>query len=614
CWRSPSPIFDVAWRDAARVEEGTIPPSEIDSSPPLPPPPPLEGSFRLVRAFESAYEVGRDHDVHPILPSGGLETDGLLADGAGEPALWCVSEEPDSGLEGMYRLTPSFRNTFSHALPPPPIVFTTNSSSEEPQDAFPGSDCADAVRAIWDAADNVDVVVGRVECRARRAVLLAEVAVARQLLTYDPANRDRAIALAKDAELVAASMLRELPGGKDPTLAASLSASSLASSTVLPSSSPPTPGNYHPRSFSASPPPLSSTSSSPRRLDLECILADAMLFRGSVQITAGKEIKGAFNLRRAFKLYTRIAPDAAHLPHTSPRVRAHIADCAVFGVGAFMLAAAVVSWNREIPSSTLTVLRTMGVTPDRDGGVARLRAVFNRGGLRAPLAALLLMHDASEGIVRGGDWRESGTGGGDLDDARARAACEVADDPLSPSYLDSPPSNHSKSPLHALATSRLHRHLGHPSRSLSTLASFSAPPAPLAFELGIAFALVGDWARAREWFRGAWVGGEGIWAGSLWAACGVMVGGGAWEVEISEVATGKPLPPPLDHLLPLPTADPPAYLPLTLLDHLAALAPLTRDSSNIPFLREHLELARREPRPNVALAERIGSWIGVLES
>ncbi|RKO83630.1 hypothetical protein BDK51DRAFT_38966 [Blyttiomyces helicus] len=229
----------------------------------------------------------------------------------------------------------------------------------------------------------------------------------------------------------------------------------------------------------------------------------------------------------------------------------------------------------------------MGVTPDRDGGIARLRAVFDRGGIRAPLAALLLLHEATEGIGRGGDWRDSTTGGSDVDNARARAACEVADECC---------RRWPKSPLHALATSRLHRHFGHPTLSLSTLAPFSALPARLAFELGIALALVGDWARARERFREAWVAGEGAWTGGLWAACGV------------------PLPPPLDILLPPPTADPPAHLPLTLLDHLAALAPLARDSSNIPLLRAHLELATRGPNPNVELAERIGSWIGGLES
>ncbi|RKP26182.1 hypothetical protein SYNPS1DRAFT_28112 [Syncephalis pseudoplumigaleata] len=142
----------------------------------------------------------------------------------------------------------------------------------------------------------------------------------------------------------------------------------------------------------------------------DCMLAraDALLFRAVLQmLSGGSEIKGAFNLRKSWKLYTRLQTDMdldeetcrqrTDRPKSAVRSSWYsgigsfgsgaadghteadedLCDALVCGLGVFYFVLSVV------PGSFLSILKAIGFSADRIKGIRLLNTVFERGGARA---------------------------------------------------------------------------------------------------------------------------------------------------------------------------------------------------------------------------------------
>jgi len=115
---------------------------------------------------------------------------------------------------------------------------------------------------------------------------------------------------------------------------------------------------------------------------LECRLcyAESLLQRAFVQLSLGSYVKGAFNFRKAFKLFQEIEKDSLKC-----KVSGEIQDLIKFNTGIFLF------MTSFAPGVFMKVLEFFGFVSDREKGIRYLTEVFEAGGLRSPLAGLFLM-------------------------------------------------------------------------------------------------------------------------------------------------------------------------------------------------------------------------------
>ncbi|CAG8465977.1 1075_t:CDS:10, partial [Cetraspora pellucida] len=167
------------------------------------------------------------------------------------------------------------------------------------------------------------------------------------------------------------------------------------------------------------------------RWDCELAMADILLFRSVLQVIGGNEIKGALNLRRAWKLYTKVRDEVdrikgelnknthkkepsgsnnngnlwsfagisnmvkfggptqersgVHDSVSSVKVDPDIEDCLEFGIGLFNF---IIS---NVPGSFLSMLKTFGFNTDREQAIRMLENCYSHNCVRAPFAAFFLL-------------------------------------------------------------------------------------------------------------------------------------------------------------------------------------------------------------------------------
>ncbi|CAB5375473.1 unnamed protein product [Rhizophagus irregularis] len=174
------------------------------------------------------------------------------------------------------------------------------------------------------------------------------------------------------------------------------------------------------------------------RWDCELAMADILLFHAILQVVGGSEIKGAFNLRKAWKTYSkvrdeidRIKRDAGKNDHkhelssssnrwslgsailgrgsisnmvgfggnknqdgssatldginNNVEIYSDIEDCLEFGIGVFYFILSIV------PGSFQSILKAIGFNAERDEGIQMLENCYLRDGVRAPSAAFFLL-------------------------------------------------------------------------------------------------------------------------------------------------------------------------------------------------------------------------------
>ncbi|KAF0485500.1 tetratricopeptide repeat domain 39b [Gigaspora margarita] len=166
------------------------------------------------------------------------------------------------------------------------------------------------------------------------------------------------------------------------------------------------------------------------RWDCELAMADILIFRSVLQVIGGSEIKGALNLRRAWKLYSKVKDEidrikgdsnknahknepssansnnsnrwsligissmvrfGSHTPESSDdvvnsiKIDPDIEDYLEFGIGIFNFIISIV------PGSFLSMLKTFGFSVDRAPAIRMLENCYSRDGVRAPFAAFFLL-------------------------------------------------------------------------------------------------------------------------------------------------------------------------------------------------------------------------------
>ncbi|CAG8494305.1 13444_t:CDS:10 [Acaulospora colombiana] len=157
------------------------------------------------------------------------------------------------------------------------------------------------------------------------------------------------------------------------------------------------------------------------RWDCELALADVLLFRSILQMIGGNEIKGAFNLRKSWKIYYKVRDEITQIKGNAGRgeiykhesasssrwslgdalmgrrgsvsslvgfsgssqdvpssieVDLDVEDCLEFGLGLFQFVVSIV------PSSFLPMLKTFGFNIDREQSIRMLESCYSRDGVR----------------------------------------------------------------------------------------------------------------------------------------------------------------------------------------------------------------------------------------
>ncbi|KAJ3218926.1 hypothetical protein HDU67_003565 [Dinochytrium kinnereticum] len=238
------------------------------------------------------------------------------------------------------------------------------------------------------------------------------------------------------------------------------------------------------------------------RYDAEVCHADALLLHGVFQIITGKEIKGAFNLRKSWKLFTKVWGDfgggKGSRVSSEERMRSKFKDvvrCAAFGVAFFQIVMSVV------PPSFSSVLKAIGFTVDRPAATATLLGIMGGACVRSPIACCLLIVDAA--VSPPGGRRRSD----DVSEEAGRVARGVrvagAGSRVWPNGT-----------LLRLACFHLSRKLGAIDDAMASLtfainglpSRFATFPATLLFELGTMMALRCEWSSAGRVFERLWYG------------------------------------------------------------------------------------------------------------
>jgi hypothetical protein len=162
-------------------------------------------------------------------------------------------------------------------------------------------------------------------------------------------------------------------------------------------------------------------------------MADILLFRAVLQVVGGSEIKGAFNLRKAWKTYSKVRDEIDRIKldvgkndihkhdlsssnsrwslggailgsfggirghsqdgssatidgiNNSVEIYPDIEDFLEFGIGVFYFIVSIV------PGSFQSVLRAIGFNAEREQSIQMLENCYSRDGIRAPFSALFLL-------------------------------------------------------------------------------------------------------------------------------------------------------------------------------------------------------------------------------
>lgn len=117
------------------------------------------------------------------------------------------------------------------------------------------------------------------------------------------------------------------------------------------------------------------------KLECEVIAAEALFMKALSQLQIGAYLKGAFNLRKSWKLYQSLGK----ILEKDKNIPPHLSDAINFGIGLFYTFLSIV------PSGILMALTAIGFVANRELGEKYLQEVNKNGGLRSPFAGLVLL-------------------------------------------------------------------------------------------------------------------------------------------------------------------------------------------------------------------------------
>eukprot|EP01059_Diplonema_ambulator_P026757 TRINITY_DN4418_c2_g2_i1.p1 TRINITY_DN4418_c2_g2~~TRINITY_DN4418_c2_g2_i1.p1 ORF type:complete len:613 (+),score=261.65 TRINITY_DN4418_c2_g2_i1:51-1841(+) len=118
------------------------------------------------------------------------------------------------------------------------------------------------------------------------------------------------------------------------------------------------------------------------RLECDVIYADCLLIRSIIQLRGNQYVKGAVNIRKTWGYYQTLIKV---LDQRGSEIPTEISDNIKFGVGVFYI------FLTLVPSGLMKVLSAIGFIRDSELGEQYLLEVFGNRGVRAPVAALVLL-------------------------------------------------------------------------------------------------------------------------------------------------------------------------------------------------------------------------------
>ncbi|CAG8434284.1 11192_t:CDS:10, partial [Scutellospora calospora] len=139
------------------------------------------------------------------------------------------------------------------------------------------------------------------------------------------------------------------------------------------------------------------------RWDCELAMGDVLLFRSVLQVIGGSEIKGALNLRRAWKFYSKVRDEIDRIKgETNKNLQKNESSSANSNRWSLGGITSMVRFgghtqegsggvNDTAPGSFLSMLKAFGFNADRVQAIHMLENCYSRDSTRAPFAALFLL-------------------------------------------------------------------------------------------------------------------------------------------------------------------------------------------------------------------------------
>lgn len=119
-----------------------------------------------------------------------------------------------------------------------------------------------------------------------------------------------------------------------------------------------------------------------RLLDCRIVYGDALYLIAILQMTRDAKLKGAFNLRKSWKVFEKALKDVKAAAATADP---ELSKCLHFGAGFFLFAMSV------IPPKFLKLVELAGFKADKEAGLHYVKECQTSGGIRAPFATMLLL-------------------------------------------------------------------------------------------------------------------------------------------------------------------------------------------------------------------------------
>jgi len=116
-------------------------------------------------------------------------------------------------------------------------------------------------------------------------------------------------------------------------------------------------------------------------IDTRIVVGDSLYMIAILQMTRDAKIKGAFNLRKSWKVFEKALKESKG----DSKVDVEITRSLEFGAGFFLFAMSI------IPQKFLKLIELAGFKADREGGLHYIKACHKNGGIRGPYSTMVLL-------------------------------------------------------------------------------------------------------------------------------------------------------------------------------------------------------------------------------
>jgi len=121
-------------------------------------------------------------------------------------------------------------------------------------------------------------------------------------------------------------------------------------------------------------------------LDARIVFGESLYMTAILQMTRDAKLKGAFNLRKSWKVFERALKESKiGKEKQGLTVEPEIQKCLQFGAGFFLFAISI------IPGKFLRLVELAGFKADREAGLHYMRECHKAGGIRGPFATMVLL-------------------------------------------------------------------------------------------------------------------------------------------------------------------------------------------------------------------------------